>query len=96
MRPQESILVAPISVTCLGTLVYSSVRIGEHEPYIQMGQLLLNEQMFLAVVGTEDALGLDDDTVPKNEVRCVGALLLRLNVGYAVGFVLIHDATGAQ
>ena len=67
-------LFAPVGIGGLAALVEFGGGAAEDKPYVKVRVLLPDEQVFLAVGGLKDALCLDDDAVPQDEVRgvCVG------------------------
>ena len=65
-------LFAPVGIGGLAAFVEFVGGAAEDEPYVKVRVLLLYEQMFLAVGGVKDALCLDDDAVPQDEVGGVG------------------------
>lgn len=85
--------VTPITVAGLGTLVDSGICIGKYESNIEVRMLLLNQQVLLAVVTTEDTLGLNDDAIAKDEVRHVRPVLRRLHESNLLGLIFIGHAS---
>ena len=63
---------APVGIVGFAAFVDFVGRVAEDEPYVKVRVLLFDEQMLLAVGGVKDALCLDDDAVPQNEVGGVG------------------------
>lgn len=84
---EEAVLSAPVGIGGLAAFVEFVGGAAEDEPYVKVRVLLLYEQMFLAVGGVKDALCLDDDAVPQDEVRGVGVGALRDGVGKRVPLI---------
>ena len=65
-------LFAPVCIGGIAALVDFMGGAAEDEPYVKVRILLFDEDVLLAVGGVKDALCLDDDAVPQDEVRGVG------------------------
>ena len=63
---------APVCIGGLAAFVDFVGGAAEYKPYVKVRVLLFDKQVLLAVGGVKDALCLDDDTVPQDEVGGVG------------------------
>ncbi len=84
-------LVTPIAVASWRTLVEFCVLIAEHEPDVDVWVLFPYEQVLLPVIDSPTALALDIKKAAffwQLEIRGVGALSFRPDVGNFVWFVL--------
>jgi len=75
LTPKESVFVTPISVGGLAPLGQGVRCTHEDEPYVHLRVLLLDQQVLGTVARKEPALGLQHNTILKNEVRSVVVLL---------------------
>ena len=80
-------LFAPVCIGGLAAFVDFMGRAAEDEPYIKVRVLLFDEDVLLSVGGVKDALCLDDDAVPQDEVGGVGVDARRDGVGKCVPLI---------
>lgn len=74
LTPKESVLVTPISIGGLRAFGQGVRSTHKDEPYVHLWVLLLDQQMLGTVARKESTLGLQHNTIIKNEVRSVMVL----------------------
>jgi hypothetical protein len=80
-----------------GVFVDGLVAALENETNIQLGMLRFDEEMLGAVLGVENALGLNDDAVrQEDEIRRVGRLALGDRVADFQLLVVVGDASAVE
>ena len=87
-------LFAPVCIGGLAAFVEFVAGATKDEPYVKVRVLLPDEQVFLAVGGLKDALCLDDDAVPQDEVGGVGVGARRDGVGKRVPLIDLFVSDG--
>ena len=80
-------LFAPVCIGGLAALVDFVGGAAEDKSDVKVRVLLPDEQVFLAVGGVKDALCLDDDAVPQDEVGGVGVGARGDGVGKRVSLI---------
>lgn len=80
-------LFAPVCIGGLAAFVDFVGGAAEDKPYVKVRILLPYKQVLLAVGGVKDALCLDDDAVPQDEVGGVGVGARRDGVGKRVPLI---------
>lgn len=88
LTPKESVLVTPISIGGLAPFGQGVRSSHEDEPYVHLWVLLLDQQMLGTVACKEPALGLQHNTILKNEVRSV---VMLFEIAYSFGLVAEAD-----
>ena len=88
LTPKESVLVTPISIGGLAPFGQGVRSSHEDEPYVHLWVLLLNQKVLGTVARKEPPLGLQHNTILKNEVRSV---MMLLEVANTFGLVAEAD-----